>query len=303
MNRSMMKAINCNSEIVLNGDGQAFNHQSLKAMFLWFLFLAVYSPMLIELIQTWDNKPQSSHGFFVIPISLWFCWQRKELAKKAMNGGSSTGTILLFIGLMIYVAGFLGRIATIANLSFMVSLAGIVISIMGYSVLKILLFPYLFLLFMFPIPDAIYLRMTNPLKLLASDASAAVLKLIGIAAYQDGNLIQLANFEMEVVEACSGMRSVVTYLMLGIILASFVKDSNWKKVLLAVITLPIALFNNVLRISVTGLLAEWYSVESAEGFFHGFTGLTTFAIGFLLLLGVYKLFTGNIFKTISNKSN
>jgi exosortase len=299
----MMKAITCNSEIVLNGDGQAFNHQSLKAMFLWFLLLAVYSPMLIELIQTWNNKPQSSHGFFVIPLSLWFCWQRKELAKKVMTGGSSSGTILLLIGLMIYMVGFLGRIATITNFSFMVSLSGIIISVMGYPVFKIFLFPYLFLLFMFPIPDAIYLWMTNPLKLLASDTSAALLKLFGIAVYQDGNLIQLAGFQMEVVEACSGMRSVVTYLMLGIILASFVRGSNWKKILLTFITLPIALFNNILRITVTGLLAEWYSVESAEGFFHGFTGLITFAIGFLLLLGVYKLITGRMFVTISNKSN
>jgi len=138
----------------------------------------------------------------------------------------------------------------------MVSLSGIIISVMGYSVFKTFLFPYLFLLFMFPIPDAIYLWMTNPLKLLASDTSAALLKLCGIAVYQDGNLIQLAKFQMKVLEACSGMRSVVTYLMLGIILASFIRGSNWKKILLSVTTLPIALFNNILRITVTGLLAE-----------------------------------------------
>jgi len=144
MNRSMMKIINCNYGIVLNGDGPAFNHQSLKMLFLCLMLLAVYSPMLLELIQTWNNKPQNSHGFFVIPISLWFCWQRKELAKKVMTGGSSSGNILLFIGIMIYMAGFLGRIATIVNFSFMVSLCGIIISVMGYSVFKTFLFPYLY---------------------------------------------------------------------------------------------------------------------------------------------------------------
>ena len=113
------------------------------------------------------------------------------------------------------MAGFLGRIATIVNFSFMVSLCGIIISVMGYSVFKTIHFPYLFLLFMFPIPDAIYLWMTNPLKLLTSDALAALLKLFHIAVYQDGNLIQQAKFQMVVVEACSGMRSVVTYLLQG----------------------------------------------------------------------------------------
>lgn len=280
-------ASNSHAAVGYPGDKPVMAYQFIKTLFLFLVLAGVYWHMFVDLIQAWNIKPQSSHGFFVLPIALWLCWQRKGLVKDIGIRRSGIGNVLLFWGLGIYLAGYLGSVSTMMNMSFMVSAAGIVIGMLGYSVLRVFLFPYLFLFFMFPIPDAIYVSLTNPLKLMVSDVSAFLIGVLGIAVYQDGNLIQIGNFQMEVVEACSGMRSLISYLMLGTILASFLNGSRWKIGLLAASAVPIAFLNNILRITITGLLAEWYGADAAEGFFHGFTGMITFAIGFLMLIGVY----------------
>jgi len=171
----------------------------------------------------------------------------------------------------------------------MLFIAGVVLAIFGPGVIRAYLFPYVFLIFMFPVPDAIYVSLTNPLKLFASTVSANLLQSVGIPTYQDGNILQFSNFTMEVVEACSGMRSLVTYLMLGTLLSSFLRGHFWNKCLLVFSTIPIAFFNNILRIIGSGILARWYGQKVAQGFFHEFTGLITFSVGFLLMIALYSL--------------
>jgi len=135
--------------------------QLLKPFILSFLFLAVFWPMLTGLFTAWDIKPQCSHGYIIFPISLWLFWQRKDLIESVVLKGSSAGIFLLLFGLIIYLLSYLSSISTFMNISFMISLAGLIISIYGFSVFKIFIFPYLFLLFMFPIPDGIYVDFFN----------------------------------------------------------------------------------------------------------------------------------------------
>ena len=264
-------------------------HHLIKALFLVSLLALLYWPVIVNLTRAWAIKPQSSHGYFILPIVIWLCWIRKDRFAGLQIRGSHLGLFLLATGLFLYILATLACTDTIANISMMLSIAGVGLATLGPAVFRAYLFPYVFLIFMFPVPDAMYVSLTNPLKLFASDVSADLLQSVGVTTYQDGNILQFSNFTMEVVEACSGMRSLITYLMLGTLLSSFLKGYFWNKCLLVFSTIPIAFFNNILRITGTGILAHWYGQKVAHGFFHGFTGLTTFVLGFFVMLGIYRL--------------
>ncbi len=266
-----------------------YTHHLIKALVLVSLLALLYWPSILNLIYAWKIKPQCSHGYFIMPISIWLCWQRRNRWHYLTVNSSYLGFFLLLPGLFFYVISIVAAADTIANISVMLTLAGVVILTFGPAVFKAYLFPYLFLIFMFPIPDALYLSLTNPLKLFASSISTSILQALGIPTFQDGNILQLANFQMQVVEACSGMRSLVTYLMLSTLLSNFLSNGFWKKCLLIISAIPIAFFNNILRITGTGVLARWYGQKVAQGFFHEFTGLATFVLGFFLILGIYWL--------------
>lgn len=248
-----------------------------------------YWPNIIKLIGVWEYKPQCSHGYFILPISLWLFWVRKDALAGLKLQGSVTGLILLCGGLFFHLIGSFGHFDSLVYISMMFSLAGVLIATAGMSFFRAFFFPYFFLIFMFPIPDGIYTSLTIPLKLLASDVSGDLIKAMGIPVFQDGNIIKFTNFEMEVVEACSGMRSLVTYLMLGTLIGSFLSGSFWKKCIMVIMAIPVAFLNNILRVVVTGILGHFFSSKMAQGFFHEFTGFTTFIVGFGLMLGIYSL--------------
>ena len=261
----------------------------IKALFLTTLLIVLFWPSLVTLVYAWEIKPQCSHGYFIVPISLWLGWKKKDELMSASVIGSYWGVVLLFSGIVLYWLAIISAFDTLANLTLMVCIAGIIIGVWGTRVFRIVLFPFLFLVFMFPIPDVIYLSMTNPLKMLASQLSAMTTQAIGIPTLQEGNLLVFANFQLEVVEACSGMRSLMTYLMLSTLLAQFSGFKIFKKIVLILCAIPIAILINVIRIALTAILSEEYGTETAMGFFHGFTGVFVFAIGFGLLLLSYKL--------------
>jgi len=266
-----------------------YTHHLIKALVLVSLLALLYWSSILNLIYAWKIKPQCSHGYFIMPISIWLCWQRRNRWQYLTVNSSCLGFFLLLPGLFFYVISIVAVADTIANISLMLTLAGVVILTFGTAVFKAYLFPYLFLIFMFPIPDALYLSLTNPLKLFASSISTIILQAVGIPIFQDGNILQFANFQMQVVEACSGMRSLVTYLMLSTLLSNLHSNGFWKKCLLIISAIPNAFFNNIFRITGTGVLAHWYGQKAAQGFFHEFTGFITFAVGFILLLGGYKI--------------
>jgi len=253
------------------------------------LLFILFGPAWKSLFYAWEIKPQVSHGYLVLPISLWLCWRRGALWANVLQKGSPAGYLLLLPGLLLYLFGTVIRADTLIYAALMLSIAGVVVTMLGGAVLRAYLFPFLFLVFMFPIPDSLYLSLTNPLKLLVSRVSTDLILIIGIPAYQNGNIIQFANMSLEVIEACSGIRSLLSYLMLSMLLASFSQRKQWSRTILILSAFPLALFINVVRISGTGILAHSYGKLAANTFFHEFAGLVTFAIGFLLLLGIYSL--------------
>lgn len=249
---------------------------------------ALYSPVLADLARAWEIKPQYSHGYLIVPIALYLAWQKRERLRELHAVPSGWGMLLIGVGVALYLLGSVARVSTVSNLSLMLNVLGIVLAIGGRRVARELLFPILFLLFMFPIPDNLYASMTAPLKLFVSGISVNVLQGLGIAVYREGNILQLPNITLEVVEACSGLRSFMSYLMLCTLFAYHLPRGRLgRKALLLLLTLPISVLINVVRIVTTGLLANRYGPDVARGFFHEFSGISLFALGFVLLGGVY----------------
>src|SRR3990172_10760983 len=173
--------------------------------------------------------------------------------------------------------------------SMLVVLGGIILFLLGKNFWKTLAFPLAFLIFMIPLPSILMDRITFPMQLFASKVAAGSLYLMGIPVLREGNIIQLANTSLEVAEACSGIRSLISLFALSVIFAYFGQKEMWKRVILVVSTFPIAIIANAVRVSGTGILAYHYGENVAQGFFHGFSGWILFVIAFACLFGVGTL--------------
>lgn len=263
----------------------------LTAAILLSAHSAVYLPVWSKLISTWDNKPQSSHGYLILPICIWLCWNRRKNLTELRPQPSYGGIFVTAVGMLCYIGGIASEVETLANFSFMISLGGIIIAIFGLDYLKAYIFSFFFLLFMFPIPDILYLKLTAPLKLVASSLSFSILQSLGFAVLRDGNVLQLPNFHMEVVEACSGMQSLISFFMLSVLVAYFFKGAIWKKTLIILSALPISILNNVVRITATGILGELYGEGAVHGSYHTMLGVLSFAFGMILLFIVNMIFS------------
>lgn len=262
----------------------------IKSCILLSFLILLYFPFIVRLINAWETKPHASHGYFIIPVVIWLIWQQKGTWNKLeIRRSPYTGVILIFCGLTLYLLGLATSIDTFISVSLMLNIAAIVTLCMGKETLKEYWFPYLFLIFMFPVPDALYVNLTVPLKLIASQVSAALIRLTGQPVLLDGNLIEIVNFKMEVVEACSGLQSLMTYLMLGLLLAKQLNNKVFHSLLLIIMIIPVAMLANILRITVTGILAGYYGTEVAEGFFHEIGGVLTFVVGLTILFGLFSL--------------
>lgn len=254
-----------------------------------FLALAVlYIPVFKDLFYAWNIKPEASHGYLILPIALFLIWQKREKLARYQPKGEAPGLFLLFSGIVLYLVGEATRISTLSNASFMISLVGVLWATLGRQYMRELAFPIFFLVFMLPVPDAIYISLTAPLKLFVSSISCSILQGMGVAVIQEGNIFTFANITLEVVEACSGLRSLLSYLVLGTLLAYFLPPQTpVKKVLLIAMTLPISLFINVMRIVATGVLSNIFGRAAAEGFFHETSGIILFFIGVCILCGLF----------------
>lgn len=268
-----------------------------KASILLFILILLYFPFLVRLVNAWDIKPHASHGYFIIPVIIWLIWQQKDTWNKLeIQPSPIAGVSLITCGLALYLLGVAISIDTFISISLMLNIAAIVFICMGKKTLKKYWFPYFFLLFMFPIPDALYVSLTVPLKLIASEISAELIRFTGQPVFLDGNIIEILNFKMEVVEACSGLQSLMTYFMIGLLLAMQLNNTIPRSLLLITMIIPVAMLANILRITATGVLAGYFGTEIAHGFFHEIGGILTFIVGLVILFGLFSLLSNSIKK-------
>jgi len=250
------------------------------------LLLGLYYPIILKMVGDWSNDPNYSHGFLVPLIALYLLWQKRPSLLQTPISPSNWGLLALTCGLCIYVFGHLAAELFTMRASMLVVLAGVIISNLGISFFRCALLPYGYLYFMIPLPYLLYDAIAFPLKLFVAKYSVMVLQIIGISVYREGNIIMLPATTLEVADACSGIRSLMSLLALGVAYAYFSQKSLTKKIVLVASTIPIAVLANAVRVIGTGILAHHYGAAAAEGFFHEFAGMVIFAVSMAMLIGV-----------------
>jgi exosortase len=249
----------------------------------------LYSDVIAGLVNDWAHDDNYSHGFLIVPIAGYFVWERREQLRRAASRPTVAGFVVLIGGLAMLVAGILGAEFFLSRLSILAVTAGIVLCLGGWAWLQILAFPVLFLLLMIPIPAIVFNQIAFPLQLFASRFGTAVMQACGVPVLREGNVIVLANATLEVAEACSGIRSLVSLLTLGIVYGYFADSRAWVRFVIAASTVPIAIVANGLRVAGTGVLSHYYGAEAALGFFHTFSGWLVFVAAFAFLFAVVSV--------------
>ena len=232
----------------------------------------------------WYNDPDYSHGFLVPFLSAFFIWERWDEIKKTRIQPSWWGALLLGFGLLMLVIGLIGAELYTQRCSLIAVLGGIVLLVSGWQMLWMLSLPLAFLIFMVPLPAIVVNTIAFPLQLFAAKTATFCLFSLGIPVLREGNLIALAGTTLEVAEACSGLRSLLSLLALGTVYGYFSQTILWKRWALVFLSIPIAILANAVRVSGTGILAHHWGVEAAEGFYHTFEGWIVFIAAFVMLL-------------------
>ena len=256
-----------------------------KAYILILIAVLVYLPVLGDLVLDWYQDSNYSHGFLIIPVSVWLIWrQRKELASVPIRT-SNWGFAGVFIALGIFIVGTAGAEYFSARFSFVLLLASMTLCFLGWMFLRKVWFAFFFMLFMIPIPYVIYYSVTFPMQLFASKIASVALGVIGLPLVRFGNVLHLPGGQaLEVAEACSGLRSIVALLALGALFAYFTQENRVKAVILFLATVPIAIFGNVVRISFTAIGTYAISEEFVEGTLHEMAGMLVFLFSLVMLM-------------------
>ena len=248
-----------------------------------------YAGVWTSLIAQWSADDNYSHGFFVVPLALYFAWERRAAFAKAPVRPGPTGLLLIAGSLLVWAAGMLGSELFLTRVSMIGVIAGAIWFVWGYPRARIMAFPVLFLLLMIPLPSILFNQLAFPLQLVASQVGETAITTAGVPVLREGNVLHLPARTLEVAEACSGIRSLVSLLMLAIVLGYFSEPRTPARVVLAVSAIPIAILANAARVAGTGLAAEWVSPAAAEGFFHTFSGWLVFVVAFAGLLIVQQV--------------
>ena len=255
------------------------------------LFIGLYLQVIISLVGDWWADSNYSHGFLVPLVSAYLVWKKKNKLISLERKKSYFGFLILLLGLGIYIVGTAGAEYFSARFSLVIVLFGLVYYLNGKEWAKELLFPIGFLVFMVPIPNVIYYAIAFPMQMLSSKLTQYMLHFIGLPSIRQGNIIHLPNYSLEVAEACSGLRSLVSLLALGAFFAyiTFPKEPNTgksdlKRGILFLSVFPIAIAANIFRILITAIGAYVVSPKLAEDFLHKLSGLVVF------LISVFSLF-------------
>lgn len=249
----------------------------------------LYSSILFHLAKQWSNDPNFSHGFFVPAFSLFVLWQDRTRLAGEPREPSSWGLLIVAFALSVLVVGVLGAELFLSRVSLLLLIAGLVIFFLGWRFFRAVLFPWMFLFLMIPIPEIVFGEITFPLQMLASKVAALLLPLLGVPVLREGNVINLPAMPLEVAEACSGIRSLLSLATLAIIYGYLIETRVWVRVALALASIPIAVAANSLRIVGTGLLVQYWDPDKAEGFFHLFSGWLVFVVSLVMLFLAHRL--------------
>jgi len=240
------------------------------------LLTITYWGGLSQLILRWEEQEEYSHGYMIPIITLYFIWLKKDELLQSKFSSSWLGLIIVIPALVIFLIGEVSALYILIHYSFIAVLFGIAISIMGWPSVKPVLVPLFLLVFCIPLPYFIEVSLSAKLQLLSSQLGVSFIRWCSIPVYLEGNVIDLGEFKLQVVEACSGLRYLFPLMSLGFICAYMFDTALWKRAVLFFSTIPITLLMNSFRIGVIGILVDNWGIDMAEGFLHDFEGWFVF---------------------------
>jgi exosortase len=255
---------------------------------------ACYAPVIYRLVNQWYDDPDMGHGFFVPLIAGYIAWQNRDrIAGVAPKPNWWGIAVMVWAAFQLYIAT-LGAELFMARTSLVISIIGAVLLLGGTQYVKVFAFPLFLLFFMVPIPAVVYNSLTFPLQLRASELAEWGIGILGIPVIREGNILTLPSQSLNVVEACSGIRSLLTLTFLSLVYGYFAEKRTWIRVVLFVSTIPIAILANAGRVTMTGVVSE-IRADLAEGLFHEAEGWVIFMIAFVILVAVHQV----ILRTVS----
>ena len=247
------------------------------------LVFLLYFQTLKSLALDWWELPDYGYGFLVPVVVGYVLWQERIRYRAIPLAPSGFGLPVMLAGVGLLIMGTLGADLFTPRFSLLILLAGMVIYFCGGKMLRALAFPLGYLALMIPLPGIIHNQITFPMQLLASRIAENLIALSGIPVFREGNLLQVPHYAVEVAQACSGIRSLLSLVALGLAYSYFATRLTWMRTALVLFMLPIAIFTNALRIVVSCLLGYRFGPEWAEGFLHLFSGWLIFLVALILL--------------------
>ena len=258
------------------------------------LLLVAYLPTINWMVERWFAKESYySHGILIPLVSLFMIWQRRDALKKVKISGSFMGLWIIAVSLFVHVICAALKIYFVSGFSLVFAIYGLILFFFGKDMVRKLIFPLFFLILMIPLPLVVIGNLTVKLKLLAAQLSTFVLNIIGFRCILDGSVIRMPSSYTEVAAPCSGLRSIISLITLGLLFAYAIKTTFLKKSILFLSSIPIAIVTNVMRITTVSIVNDLYGEKIAMGGFHDFMGFLVFAVAFGGLFGVSRLLEAN----------
>ena len=254
-------------------------------------FAVLFYPTIAHMAKDWINNDNYSHGFLVPVIAAYMTWQKRESIIDLDTQPSFWGLAIMTAGMAIFIVGNIGAELFTMRFSMVVTIFGLTVFLFGVPIGRKTAIPILYLIFMIPLPAIIWNQIAFPLQLFAAKLSAKCISAIGIAVLRQGNILELSNTTLEVVDACSGLRSLASLLALSAAFAYIVSLSHLSKWLLFLSAVPIAISVNILRLTVTAIIARFIGPEAAQGFLHDLSGLLLFVAALMLFFATYSILT------------
>ena len=243
----------------------------------------LYHDVIRRLVRIWITDSDQAHGLLLVAVAVYLVFHRRNRIRQIKTEKWLPGILIMVGAILLLLAGQVVVEYFAMRVSLIILLAGTIGFLLGKDALKILLFPLLLLLLAMPLPAIVVNSLTLPLKSLVSSLASEMLRALGVSILQEGNILRMPQITLEVVNACSGIRSVFSLFVLALLFCSDL-DGYVQKALLLVLTIPLAIFTNALRITATGMLATHWDPEKAMGFYHSFSGWVIFVLSLVLLL-------------------
>jgi exosortase len=250
------------------------------------LLLLVYGATLKGLTLEWASSPDASYGAILAAVALAIAWRRRDAVRLAMQTPShhAGGLALLVSGLLLYMIGQLGADVFATRVSLVVVVAGATWYLAGGRAARVLAPPLFFLLLAVPLPALIVNAITLPMQLVASRLAEGLLSMAGVPVFRDGNILELQTTSLQVAEACSGLRSLISLTAIACLIAWATERSVARRAVVVAAAIPIAIALNGVRIAATGIAVETWGRHMARGGWHEFSGWVTFVVAVLVLM-------------------